>query len=298
MKDLDKKLVSLLKKLKVVPEKSRRHRPSGPGSHLSKGLGQSMDFSEFRPYQPGDDLRALDWKVYGRTDRLYTKLFVPEQEETVCFLLDTSASMEPKWTALSTIVIGLSSVVLSQGDRVSAMLLANPATDLLRGLPPARGRSSLARLSGFLAQIKPAGTTPLDVAFRQASQKIKTRCHLVVVSDFLQPGAGLAGLSQLRYRKHRMTLLQLLTPQERDPRESMTPGEWELYDPEPSESAPSLRLDLGQESFKRYDEALARHNDGLKEFCRKADAVFVSTDTNLEPVVFFSEELRKAGLLA
>ena len=56
--NLDRKLVGLLRRMKVVPEKVRQRRSSGPGAHLSKGLGQSMDFSEYRPYQPGDDLRA------------------------------------------------------------------------------------------------------------------------------------------------------------------------------------------------------------------------------------------------
>lgn len=295
---IDGKLIGLLSKLKVVPEKTRRHRSSGPGAHLSKGLGQSMDFSEFRPYQPGDDLRALDWKVYGRTDRLYTKLYVPEQEETVCFLLDTSGSMKSKWQAVQTVVMGLSNVVLGQGDRVAALLLANPATDQVQGLPAARGRSALARISKFLTQFDPVGVTPLEEAFRQASQRLKSRCHLVIISDFLQPGAGVSGLSQLRYRKHRLTLIQLLAPEERDPTGSMSPGEWELFDPEPGEGAASLRLDLGQSSFTRYQEALQRHNHALKEFCRKSDAVFVSSDTDFEPSAFFSEELRKAGLLS
>lgn len=295
---IDGKLLSLLSKLKVVPEKTRRSRSSGPGAHLSKGLGQSMDFSEFRPYQPGDDLRSLDWKVYGRTDRLYTKLYVPEQEETVCFLLDTSGSMKSKWQAVNTVVMGLSNVVLGQGDRVAALLLANPATDRVQGLPAARGRSALARISQFLSRFNPTGVTPLEEAFRQASQRLKTRCHLVIISDFLQPGAGLAGLSQLRYRRHRLTLIQLLTPEERNPALSMTPGEWELFDPEPEQAAASLRLDLGHRSFARYGEALARHNGALREFCRKADAVFVTGNADFEPTVFFSEELRKAGLLA
>lgn len=295
---LDPKLVALLRKLKVVPEKTRQRRSSGPGAHLSKGLGQSMDFSEFRPYQPGDDLRALDWKVYGRTDRLYTKLYVPEQEETVCFLLDTSASMADKWEALQTVVMGLSNVVLGQGDRVSALLLANASTDQYRGLPPTRGRSTLARIAAFLNGLQPQGVTTLESAFTQAAQKIKARCHLVVVSDFLQPGAGLKGLAQLRYRRHRLTLVQLLSPAEKDPRQSMSPGEWELYDPEPDQSPESLRLDLGHQSFDRYQQALARHTAGLRDFCRKSDGVFVCITTDFDPVAFFSEDLRTAGLLS
>jgi uncharacterized protein (DUF58 family) len=266
---------------------------------MSKGLGQSMDFSEFRPYQPGDDLRSLDWKVYGRTDRLYTKLYVPEQEETVFFLLDTSLSMSGKWSTLQTVVLGLANVVLGQGDRVAVLPLTNPQLSDKRGLAPGRGRSNLARIAKFLKELEPAGSTHLDDAFQEASRKLKMRCHTVVVSDFLQPGAGLKGLSQLRYGRHRLSLIQLLTPQEKDPRLIMTPGEWELFDPEiEQELADSIRLDLGHPSFTRYAEALETHNLAIRDFSRTSGAVYVSADTELEPVSFFSEDLRRAGLLA
>lgn len=296
---LDSRLVALLRRMKLVPEKLKQRRSSGPGAHLSKGLGQSMDFSEYRPYQPGDDLRSLDWKVYGRTDRLYTKLYVPEQEETVCFLLDTSQSMSLKWATVETLVLGLSNVVLGQGDRVTLRPLFNPNLTDTRGIAPCRGRSSLARIASFLKDTQPDGVTELTEAFDDAARRLKTRCHVVVVSDFLQPGAGLKGLSQLRYRKHRLSLIQVLTPQERDPRKSMSPGEWELYDPEPTDGlAQSVRLDIGAESFRRYQTVMAEHTEVLTNFCRKSGATWVSASTDLEPLSFFSEDLRKAGLLA
>lgn len=283
--------------MKVVPEKVRQRRSSGPGAHLSKGLGQSMDFSEYRPYQPGDDLRALDWKVYGRTDRLYTKLYVPEQEETVCFLLDTSLSMTEKWEAMTTVVLGLANVVLGQGDRVAVLPLENTELADSRGVAASRGRSALSQISRFLDATQPSGLTPLTEAFEVAARKLKRRCHVVILSDFLRPDAGLPGLSQLRYRRHRLSLIQLLAPQERDPRHSMSPGEWELFDPEVDEES-GLRLDIGQRSFGRYLELLDRHNSSLRDFCRTAGAVFVTAGSDLEPVQFFSEDLRKAGLLA
>lgn len=282
----------------IVPEKVRQRRSSGPGAHLSKGLGQSMDFSEYRPYQPGDDLRALDWKVYGRTDRLYTKLYVPEQEETVCFLLDTSLSMVEKWAALKTVVLGLANVVLGQGDRVSVMPLENSSLKDLKGVAPSRGRSSLSKVSRYLNSTEPAGLTPLTESLTGAAGKLRRRSHLVVISDFLRPDAGLAGLNQLRYRRHRMSLIQLLSPQERDPGRTMTPGEWELFDPEVEEGEASVRLDVGRRSFDRYLELLDQHNQSLREFCRTSGAVFVSATSDLDPIRFFSEELRKAGLLA
>lgn len=296
---LEPKFVTLLRRFRVTPEKMRQRRSSGPGAHLSKGLGQSLDFSEYRPYQPGDDLRSLDWKVYARTDRLYTKLYVPEQEETVCFLLDLSGSMESKWSFLQTTVMGLASVVLGQGDRVSLLALSRDGKERLAGVPPVRGKSNLARVARFLESARPEGVTDLDETLDEMARRLKTRAHLVVLSDFLKPGAGIRGLSQLHYRRHRLSLLQLLSPEELDPRTSLSPGEWELFDPEPeAEDSPNLRLELGRGAFQKYGELLAGHNALLQEFSRSTGAVYIQASTQTPPISYFSEDLRQGGLLA
>jgi uncharacterized protein (DUF58 family) len=296
---LEPRFVSLLSRFRIAPEKLRQRRSSGPGAHLSKGLGQSLDFSEYRPYQPGDDLRALDWKVYGRTDRLYTKLYVPEQEETVCFLIDCSGSMLSKWSFLQTAVMGLATIGLSQGDRVALRFLPRLERPTQEGMAPVRGRSGLARVARFLEGASPEGITDLDAAFEELAKRIKARTHLVVVSDFLKEGAGAKGLSQLHYRRHRLSLLQLLSPDEVNPEREVSPGEWEFFDPEPETLLDQdlVRLDLGQSAFQRYREELARHNSELKSFARSSGSVYVSAETSLPMTGYFSETLRQGGLL-
>ncbi len=267
---------------------------------MSKGLGQSLDFSEYRPYQPGDDLRALDWKVYGRTDRLYTKLYVPEQEETVCFLLDRSGSMKDKWPFVQQVVLGLATVALAQGDRVAAHYLASQGRAQGEGLAPFRGRSGLSKMAGFLGREEPSGVTDLDSAFGDLARRLKARTHLVVVSDFLKEGAGLTGLSQLRYRRHRLTLLQALSPEEAEPELTLTPGEWELTDPEPESANPetdTVRLDIGHRSFADYRAMLAEHNQKISDFSRNSGAVYQLCRGDDELTKLFSEQFRKVGLL-
>ena len=301
MLKLDPKLVALLRRFKVVPEKARQQRAGGPGAHMSKGLGQSLDFSEYRPYQAGDDLRALDWKVYGRSDKLYTKLYVPEQEETICFLLDTSASMAQKWSYLKQVVLALSTVVFQQGDRVTVMALGQDGAAPTLGVPPVRGRSNLARIASFLESSQAAGVTEIDEAARLAAKRLKSRVHIIVVSDFLKPGAGVEGLSQLHYRRHRLSLIQLLSPEEMTPDKSFSPGEWEFFDPEPEESnleEPDLtRLELGRSAFTLYQKQLSIHNTLLSDFSRKTGAVYALGATDRSLIEFFSEDLRKSGLL-
>lgn len=297
---LEPRLVTTLGRLKIAPEKLRQRRTSGPGDHMSKGLGQSLDFSEYRPYQPGDDLRALDWKVYGRTDRLYTKLYVPQQEETVCFLLDRSGSMQEKWPFVQQLVLGLATVALAQGDRVSAHDLAGQGRAQGQGLAPFRGRSGLAKVAGFLGRATPSGVTDLDSSLGDLARRLKARTHLVVVSDFLKEGAGLAGLAQLRYRRHRLTLLQVLSPEEAEPERVLAPGEWELTDPEPESANPetdTIRLDLGPESFADYRAMLGEHNQKILDFARNSGAIYQLCRGDDELTKLFSEQFRKAGLL-
>lgn len=301
MLKLESKLVALLRRFKVVPEKARQQRAGGPGAHMSKGLGQSLDFSEYRPYQAGDDLRALDWKVYGRSDKLYTKLYVPEQEETVCFLLDTSASMTEKWSYLKQVVLALSTVVFQQGDRVTVMALGQDGAAPSMGVPPVRGRSNLARIAAFLEQSQVEGITEIDEAALLAAKRLKSRVHVVVISDFLKPGAGIEGLSQLHYRRHRLSLIQLLSPEELSPEKAFSPGEWEFYDPEPGQEnlleEDLARLELGRSAFTLYKKQLSIHNKLLSDFSRKTGAVYALGNTERSLVEFFSEDLRKAGLL-
>ncbi len=297
---LEPTFVTTLGRLKIAPEKLRQRRVSGSGAHMSKGLGQSLDFSEYRPYQPGDDLRALDWKVYGRTDRLYTKLYVPEQEETVCFLLDRSGSMQEKWAFLSRLVLGLATIALSQGDRVSSRFLACRERTEGEGLAPFRGRSGLAKVSRFLENAKPSGVTDLDTSLADLARRLKARSHLIIVSDFLKEGAGLSGLSQLHYRRHRLTLLQVLAPDEVDPERTLAPGEWELTDPEPSVADPNVdtvRLDIGRSAFKQYRTALEEHNQGLTDFARRSGALYQQCGSDEQLSRLFSEQFRRAGLL-
>ena len=179
---------------------------------------------------------------------------------------------------------------------MTGLPLENPEVVELKGVAASRGRSALSKVSRFLEDITPSGLTPLSEAFELAARKLRKRCHVVILSDFLRPDAGLAGLSQLRYRRHRLSLIQILAPQEQDPRRSMSPGEWELFDPE-DDAESGIRLDVGQSSFSRYLDLLERHNASLRDFCRAAGAVFVTASSELEPIQFFSEDLRKAGLL-
>ena len=91
------------------------------GSHRSQRFGASLDFSDFREYSPGDDVRQIDWNVYARTDKYFIKRFLDEQEMRVHILLDTTKSMgDPtKWTFAKQLAVSLGILVLQRDDRLS-----------------------------------------------------------------------------------------------------------------------------------------------------------------------------------
>src|SRR5688572_33291995 len=120
-----------------------RARAGDPGAHRSSRLGRSPEFTEYRAYRPGDDLRRLDWKLYGRTDRLFLRIADDHAALRTAIILDASASMrfpDPprgKWEHACAIAIGLAAVAINDGDAVGVTVSA-AAGD--RALPPSRRR--------------------------------------------------------------------------------------------------------------------------------------------------------------
>ncbi len=293
---MSKALARLIPRLRFTDERSPRAKKGGSGSHRSLGLGRSLDFREYRPYQPGDDLRDLDWRVYARSDRLTTRLYSPEIDETVVFLLDASASMESKWSKVTDILMGLATIAVRQGDRISARVLRRFEQED-QGTTAARGKAGLQRLQSLLDRLQPEGQCDLDSALEQVQKSLRSRSHVVVLSDFLQTGAGIGGLNRLRYGKHRLSMIGFLSREEAEPESLLTPGEWELADLENQNGESGPKIEIGPDEIALYKKELMTHLQLLKDFARKTGASF-ALHRSLQPLpAFFSEDLRQAGLL-
>src|SRR5271157_963927 len=119
-----------LARLEQLRVKTRReYMGQGKGSHLSPRRGSSLEFADFRHYTPGDDFRYIDWSLYGRSDKLYIKLFKEEEDLLTYIFIDASASMgypaaDRKFESAVAIGLALAYVALSSGDRVMIRLLA------------------------------------------------------------------------------------------------------------------------------------------------------------------------------
>src|SRR5712664_4492948 len=181
-----------LERLSLLSRRSFRGRVKGERRSPRKGI--SVEFSDYRPYGHGDDLRYVDWNIYGRLDRLYVKLFVDEEDLCLHLLVDGSASMDfgtPRKLEYAVRVAGaLGFVGLVSHERVGVGILRERAVE---GWPPARGRNQVVALLDFLADVDPGGPTKLNAALGEYALRGREPGVAVLVSDLLDPQGFEAG---------------------------------------------------------------------------------------------------------
>ena len=191
------------------------------GSHRSPYRGASVEFAEHREYVPGDDLRHLDWKVFGRNDRYYVKQYEEETNLRCLIALDTSGSMRfpegfdtTRFQYGTLLAAALSHLLIRQRDAAGIALFD---TQVHHFVEP---HTSPAHLQSLFATLdtgaRPAATkTSLLPVLGELAERVHRRSLIVVISDFFAPVAEtLKGLARLRKRKHDVLLLQLLMPEE------------------------------------------------------------------------------------
>jgi uncharacterized protein (DUF58 family) len=190
------------------------------GRHRSPGRGGSLEFAEHRPYVPGDDLRRVDWKVYGRTDRHYVRESEEETNLRATLVLDASASMgfasgerPTKWEYARLVAAVLAHLLLAQQDAVG---LATFARGLTSFMPPRGGRAQQGRILEALAATRPGGETEPEGPFRELAERLPRRGVLILLSDLMGPPERfLPGLRYFRHRKHEVIVFHVLDRAER-----------------------------------------------------------------------------------
>ena len=191
------------------------------GLHRSPYHGFSVEFSEHRPYLPGDPLRDLDWKAYAKTGRLYIKQYEEETNLKAYLLLDISGSMAyqsggsmSKFRYACCLSAALAYLMLRQRDAVGLMLFDERIHSYI---PPRSVQSHLQVLLKEMDQAKPAADTHMAPAFHDLAERLSRRGLVVVLSDLLDdPAEVLSGLRHFRYRGHEVVVFHLLDPRERD----------------------------------------------------------------------------------
>jgi uncharacterized protein (DUF58 family) len=209
----------VLSRLANVPLFSRRPMQGNvSGRHPSPHRGSSVEFAEYRKYVAGDDLRRLDWRVYGRSDRFYVKEFEADSNLRCCFILDTSGSMAFGSAGVTKIEYArrlagsLGYLAVQQGDAVGISCVAG---GVVRSLPPTRNPAHLPAFFDVLEQAKPEGETHLAPVLHELAETIRQRALVVILSDLFVEAELLRECFQhLRFRRHDVAVFHMLDPLE------------------------------------------------------------------------------------
>lgn len=258
------------------------------GRHRSRFRGHGADFADYREYAPGDDISDLDWKAYGRTDRLFIRQFEAQTDMTVYAMLDCSASMSyagldpahslSKHQYACYLLAALAYLTIRQGDRISLGLFGDKL-DYLSSTGSTYGH--LYNLLNRMEATRPHGQTDVESALRQAFAGMKHRGLLVLVSDLLgDPSTLFNALNLYRHRRFDVIVFQILHEDELNLPD--TPNA-RFIDSETNQTLTTSVTEIREE----YRQRLNRHLDALRTGCaaRRIDYNLTTTATDFHHIL-------------
>lgn len=264
------------------------------GEHRTLFRGTGVDFTDLREYEPGDDLRHIEWNVTARLDTPFVREYVEDREVTTWLLLDVSGSMafgpveRQKDRVMTELAAAVAVIMARGGGRVGAVLFD---TSVRRIVPPRSGRRHVLRIVQEL--LGPgdgaAGRTDLAGAVAAMAGLARRRSLVVVVTDFVSPGDWAGALGRLA-RRHEVVALRVT-----DPREVDLPAAGMLY-VEDTETGEQIFVDTDDEGFRSRLRTLALDRAaGVREACERAgvDLHVVSTDEDLVRALVRVASLRR-----
>jgi len=263
------------------------------GERRSKRRGQSVEFADHRRYVIGDDLRFVDWNIFGRLDQLFLKLFLEEQDLTVHIVMDMSESMaqgEPaKSIFVKKLAAALGYVSLVNNNRVT---LSTFGEGLRAQLTNIRGRNYLPQMAEFLLDAPCEGVSDFDKASREVALGHAGSGILLILSDFLFKQGYEAPLRRLMGRQYDLYMIQILSPQEVAPELS---GDLKLVDVEDGDAA---EITVSAALLKFYERNLKGYCNELKDFGQRRGASYVlvkSSDSVEKLVLNYLQRIRLLG---
>lgn len=188
------------------------------GLHKSPFHGFSVEFAEHRQYMPGDEIKHIDWKLYGKTDRYYVKQFEEETNLKAYIVLDASKSMAFSSNGVSKLQYGsylgaaFTYLMLKQQDAVGLTVFDDGIRSMV---PPSSRPSYLKVILGQMEQLQPGAETDIASTLHELADRIKKRGLIILISDLLDnPDQVITGLKHFRHRKHEVLVFHIMDPQE------------------------------------------------------------------------------------
>lgn len=279
-----------LERLAIAARKAQAG--TSKGERRSKRKGSSVEFADYRDYVQGDDLRHVDWNIYGRLEALYLKLFQEQEDLTVHLLIDASRSMgfgqPPKIEFAAKLAAAIGYIGLVGSDRVSVEAFADGIT---HRLTPCRGRASAPKLLSFLAGLRADGKTALDSTTRSYFVRNGAKGVAVLISDFLDPEGFEGCVRRLTISGSDCYAIHVLSRDEIDP---PIAGDLKLLD---SEFGGHVEISASPALLKRYRDNVSGFCEAVRTFClaRGVGYLFAPSDEPFERLTL--DVLRRGGLL-
>lgn len=287
---LDPVFMRKLERLALAVKKVRSGVAKGERRSTRKGA--STDFADFRDYVQGDDLRHVDWNIYGRLEHLYLKLFEEYQDLTLHLLIDASASMNfgspTKIHFARQFAAALGYVALSGHERVCVEAFAG---DRVQRLASCRGKGSVRKLFTFLDGIQADGGTHLEGASKSYMSRNASKGIAILISDFFDEEGFEGAIRRLNAGRSDVYAIHVLAPEEIDPQLT---GDLKLID---SETGAFAEVSMSRALLKSYGRNLDGFIEQVRSYCvaRGVGYVPVSSDITFERLTL--DMLRKGGLL-
>ena len=294
---IDSALMSRLDRLDVVSRKIFAGKLQG--ERRSKRRGRSVEFADFRPYVHGDDLRFVDWNIYGRLDRLFLKMFLEEEDLSLLVVLDATASMgtgDPeKFAFAQRLAMALGYVGLVNRNRVTLASFGGGGDGPgVRRLANLRGRRRTREMGQWLLDTVPAGGGDFAEAMKTIALARQGRGVMVLLSDLLFREGYERGLNYAAGRGFDVFALQTLSPQETDPAAHGIVGDLRLVDVEDGGEAEVTATPAVVERYRARLEAFVAQ---LREFCVRRNIMHVPLETTQAVDAVILETLRRRGLV-
>jgi uncharacterized protein (DUF58 family) len=294
---IDPGFMNKLERLHLIAK--RLNWNGAQGEHAASRKGSSLEFSDYRHYQRGDDLRYVDWNVYRRLDRLLIKVFTAEEEMNLYLVVDTSASMAARVTRVTTgdpalakigyakkVAAALGYIGLANLDRVGGAAFSSTLHAPLR---PDRGRAQILRLFTFLEALSCGGATDLRAAIHRFAAVFPRPGLVVILSDLLDPDGWRPAVEELKRHKHQLLVVHILDDDDCEPG---LLGEVTLVDAEESRER---RLYIDEALERRFRAELANYFRDIEKACAGLGIDYLRTTTRVPFDEFVLKSLRQTA---
>jgi uncharacterized protein (DUF58 family) len=287
---LDPQFMARLDQLDVMSRKLLAGKMKG--ERRSKRRGQSVEFADYRNYTVGDDLRFIDWNIYGRLDKLFLKLFLEEEDLSLYVLLDVSKSCDygnpQKARYIKQVAAALGYIGLVNYNRVTIVAMAD---GIVAETGAMRGRRRVSQMIDFVSKLEPTGASHLAEACKRFALAHRHKGVCVVISDFFDKGGYENGLRYVAGGKYDLFCVQTLSPQEIEPD---LQGDLKLRDMEDDDMA---EVSITQPLLKQYKANLNAYCLSLKDYITKRGGTYLFTSTAVPFDTLVLNYLRERGLL-